>query len=204
MPIINGYCTLSDLKDWVKLNDSIDDLKLERSITAASRGIDNFCDRQFWQFIGARVFDTCDEYLLDIDDLTSISSVKTDDNADGTFETVWAASDHQLLPLNPAAEPEPGPFNKLKAIANRTFPRPSGRASRLGLVEITGTWGWPAIPESVYQACLLVTARLVKRKESPEGVSGFDDFGVIRISSRDDPDAVRLLDPYWNAASVGV
>jgi len=207
VPVVNGYTTAADLKEWVGLQlvDTLDDNAIDRAITAASRGIDNYCQRHFWQAAAlARVYDACDPYNLDIDDLVSITSLKTDVGGDGTFETTWAASDYQLLPLNPAAAPELRPFDHIKAVASRTFPQATTRNSRVGLIEITGTWGWPAVPESVEQACLLVATRLLKRKDSPEGVSGFDEFGVIRISSRDDPDAVRHLDPYWNPARVGV
>jgi len=201
--VVNGYITVPELKDWVALNDTVDDIKIERAITAASRAIDNHCERRFWQFTGARLFDTCDQWILDIDDLVSVTTLKTDAAGDGTYETTWAVGDYQLLPLNPAAAPELRPYDKILAVAGQTFPSPTGRG-RVGLVEITGVWGWPAIPEAVSQACKLIATRLLKRKESPEGVSGFDEFGVIRISTRDDPDAVRLLNPYWNPSSVGV
>ncbi len=204
MPVVNGYVTLEELKDWVVLGDGLDDVKLERAITAASRAIDNYCSRQFWQFVGARRFDACDRWWLNVGDLASITSLKTDDNGDGTFETTWAATDYQLLPLNPAAGPEAEPYHQAHAVAGRTFPLPSGANGRQGLIEVTGTFGWAAVPEAVRQACLLIATRVVKRKDSPEGVSGFDEFGVIRISSRDDPDAVRFLDPYWDASQVGI
>lgn len=204
----NEYATPDEYKqEWLSpaLSGAQDDAKIDRALTAASRAIDHFCDRHFWQATAtARRFDTCDQWTLDIDDLVSVTSVKTDDNRDGVYETTWAVSDYQLLPLNPAAEPEPQPFDQIKAVAGRTFPQPSGYNSRLGLIEITGTWGWPAIPVAVNQACLMVANRIVKRSGSPEGVAGFDEFGVIRISSRDDPDAVRLLNDYWLARKVGV
>jgi hypothetical protein len=203
--IVNGYTTLPEFKNWIGLTDEKDDIRFERAITAASRGIDNHCKRHFWQTAAGttRVYDTCDKWWLDIDDAVSVTFVKTDDNMDGTFETTWAASDFQLLPLNPAAAPELEPFNQIKAVAGRTFPQPTGQ-SRLGLIQVTATWGWPAIPEAIGEACRLVVNRLCKRPGSPEGVAGFDEFGQIRISARDDPDAVRLLDHYWDPAKVGV
>lgn len=44
-------------------------------------------------------------------------------------------------------------------------------------------------------ARLMWAARLWKRRNSPEGVAGFGDLGVIRIS-RTDPDLAALLEPY--------
>lgn len=194
----NGYCTVQDYKDWAGIGDMVDDVIVDRAITAVSRGIDNFTKRRFWKTAAgtARVFDSCDGRQLDIDDATAVTQVATDTDADGVFETVWVAADYQLFPLNPAAAPEPEPYTHLHAIGTLRFPRPTSVTTRFGLVQVTGTWGWPAVPDGVYQAALLLVSRIIKRRGSPEGVAGFDEFGTIRISSRDDPDAVRYLLPY--------
>jgi hypothetical protein len=191
----NGYCTVQEFKTWAGLDDAIDDTTIDRAIGAVSRGIDNFTKTRFWRtFPGVnRVFDSCDGRQLDIGDVVAVTQVATDTDNDGVFETVWAASDYQLLPLNPAAAPELEPFTELWAVGSLRFPRPT---SRVGLVQVTGTWGWPAVPLPVYQATLILVHRTIKRRGSPEGVAGFDEFGQIRISTRDDPDAVRYLLPY--------
>jgi hypothetical protein len=202
--VTNGYCTIPDYKAWVGLDDVIDDVVIDRAITAASRGIDNFCKTRFWQTAAgtARVFDSCDGRLLRIGDAVAVTQVATDVAGDGVFETVWTTGDYQLLPVNVAAAPEPRPYTQIRAIATLTFPRPPS-TGRVGRSQVTGTWGWPAIPAAVFEATLLVVNRLVKRKHSPEGVAGFDEFGTIRISSRDDPDAVRYLTPYKTTRRVG-
>lgn len=196
----NGYCAVAEYKDWagIKANDAVDDVMIDRAIGAVSRGIDNFTKTRFWKTAAgtSRVFDSCDGWQLDIDDAVAVTQVATDTDNDGVFETVWAATDFQLLPLNPAANPEPKPYTQIRAIGTLRFPRPTSSTSRLGLVQVTGTWGWPAIPEPVYQAALMLVHRTIKRRGSPEGVAGFDEFGQIRISARDDPDAVRYLLPY--------
>lgn len=195
---VNGYVEVPEFKAWVELGDTIDDVVIDESIAAASRGIDNFCHTRFWKTATgtARLFDTCDPRLVRVGDVVTVTQVATDTAADGTFATVWATTDYQLLPLNPADAPEIEPYNQLHAIGTLTFPRVTSTASRYGRIRVTGTWGWPTVPEAVRQACLLVTNRLVKRRNSPEGVAGFDEFGTIRISTRDDPDAVRYLTPY--------
>jgi len=202
---VNGYITIPDYKEWIGLGDAKDDAVIDESIEAASRGIDNFCKTRFWQTAAGtnRLFDTCDGWRIRIGDAVAVTQVATDGDGDGLFETVWAATDYQLLPLNPAAAPEPMPFTQIHAIGTLTFPRVTSVTSRYGRVQVTGTWGWPSIPGAVRQACLLVTNRLVKRRNSPEGVAGFDEFGVIRISSRDDPDAVRYLTPYRTMRRAG-
>lgn len=62
-------------------------------------------------------------------------------------------------------------------------------------VRVTAKWGWPAVPDDVRQACLIQASRLFRRKDSPEGVMGGSEWGVVRVS-RVDPDAKALLDPY--------
>jgi hypothetical protein len=52
-------------------------------------------------------------------------------------------------------------------------------------------------------AALILGARIWKRKNSPEGVlGGFQDFGAVRISSRQDPDVVNLLVDYRRAETA--
>lgn len=54
------------------------------------------------------------------------------------------------------------------------------------------------IPADLYQACLLLTNRLLARRNSPEGVVGSNDGTVVSIG-RSDPDAARLIAPYAKA-----
>jgi hypothetical protein len=62
-------------------------------------------------------------------------------------------------------------------------------------VKLTGTWGWPAVPDEIKQACLLRAAWLFKRKDTPLGVAGSSDLGMIRVG-RWDPDFDKLIAPY--------
>jgi hypothetical protein len=72
------------------------------------------------------------------------------------------------------------------------------------LVQITGTFGWSAVPNSVIQACVIQASRLFKRSESPMGVAGYGDLGVMRITSKYlDGDVTQLLDDYRLVKSVG-
>jgi hypothetical protein len=66
-------------------------------------------------------------------------------------------------------------------------------------VRVTATWGWPAVPDPIKDACLLLAARLFRRKDSPEGVTGFSDLGAIRVS-RYDADYDNAIAPYVRTA----
>ena len=50
-------------------------------------------------------------------------------------------------------------------------------------------------------ALLMLTARLYGRRQSPTGVAGVNDFGVVR-ASRVDPDIASLLAAYRNHSDV--
>lgn len=197
--IVNGYCTLLELKDWAPIGIQITehDTKAENVVTSVSRWIDNYCDRHFWQTSAgvARVFDACGQYTLEVGDVTAVTEVATDDDRDGVYETVWAGTDWQLTPAGAPTAPEAKPYRKVKSLG-RAFPLRTVETDREGLVRVTGTWGWPAVPVDVYQACLLQSGYIVRRKDSPEGVFGINDFGVVRMSGRLDPDVAALLGPY--------
>jgi hypothetical protein len=202
------YATRPELKAWVGLTDEVDAPVLDRVLEAASRWIDEYCDRHFWQdgTVGtpvARTFVSCDPgcRCIDIDDLVSVTTLKTDDAGDGTFETTWSASDFQLQPVN---RPTGQPFTQVEAVGSLTFPARTALGSRANRVEITGVWGWGAVPAPVHQACLIEAARELKRRFSPEGVIGFGDLGGIRVVPIDH-DVKRLLDDYTTTAtSTGV
>lgn len=206
MAVDDGYCSLVELKERMVIEDNIDDLVIISAIAASSRWIDEYCQRSFNQTAApaqARVFDTPDARLLrlrEFGDLVSVTTLKTDDNADGVFETTWAASDYQLLPLTAPTRPDPHPYTMICSAGTRSFPR-SGCSGRVGLIEITGVWGWPAVPAAVHEACLIQAGQVFKRRNSPEGVTGWQsDFGPIRVSVRDDPHVIALLAPYRRTA----
>jgi len=193
------YVTIPEFKSSIGLTDTIDDVELADILDSVSRWIDEYCDRHFWQDVAvARTFEACHWYKLDIDDLVSITSLKTDESGDGTFETTWAASDYQLQPVD---RPTGRPFTRVEAVASRRFPiryTVSGRANR---VEITGIWGWAAVPKPVHRACLIQANRDLKTRLSPEGNAGLDSFGgAIRVPGGPDPRATTKLDPYKRTA----
>lgn len=201
MPVTNGYCTLAELKTWVGIGDSVDDSNLELSINSASRWIDSYCGRRFWLDSSgvARTFEATDQHVIPIDDLGSTTglTIKIDQDRDGTFETTLAASDYLLLPDDAAtASPEAEPYSSIHAVGAYVWPLRYPGMTRTALVQVTGRWGWPAVPDPVKQACLIEAHRLFTRRKSPEGVAGFNDFGVVRLSRTLDPEVTALLDPY--------
>jgi hypothetical protein len=65
------------------------------------------------------------------------------------------------------------------------------------LVEVTSNqWGWPSVPTPITQACIIQASRIFKRLDSPLGVAGFGDLGVMRVSRDLDPDVAALVSQY--------
>ena len=62
-----------------------------------------------------------------------------------------------------------------------------------------GHWEHPDVQEAV----ILEASRLYKRRQSPEGVAGWGDLGVVRIMGRD-PDVEALLAPHLDMCQAGI
>jgi hypothetical protein len=197
MSITNGYATLANVKAALRIQDSVDDALLDISIEAASREIDGWCERVFSQSTATRIYRPTDVFTVEVDDLQSITTLKTDADGTGTFGTTWSTADYQLNPLNGIAGGITTPYTTLRAIGSYLFPiyEPRNVNANEASVQITGVWGWPSIPTAVKQACIILSMRQFKRYDSPTGVMGFGDLGVMRVG-RVDPDVEKLLMPF--------
>jgi Phage gp6-like head-tail connector protein len=202
MAITNGYATLAQVKSALRITDTVDDALIELAIEAASREIDAYCARVFYSMgTASRFFSATDPYFCPIDDLTEITELATALTSNGNYDTVWANpstgqnnGDYQLEPLN-ATAPTDGilqPYTGIRALWRYLFPTIGGNA----LVRVTGTWGWASVPTPIKQAAVIQSTRIFKRNDSPLGVAGFGDMGVMRISSQLDPDVRQLIEPY--------
>jgi len=194
-----NYTTLNDLKARLNRGDitvTNDDARLEAIIAAASREIDGMTNRVFYQLPNETRYFTadCGDWLA-IDDLVSVTSIATDDGS-RTYGTTWQVTDYDLEPYNAASKQFPYTNLHIAPNGHNAFPR-----TRRG-VRITGTWGWPAIPSAVTEACLLIAQRLATRSKAPFGVAGAQDGTAVYLP-RTDPDARALLEPYRRFA-VGV
>jgi len=195
--IVNGYATLSDVKAALRITDNVDDSLLEISIEAASREIDGWCERVFTSSTATRIYRPTDVFSVEVDDLQSITTLKTDSDGSGVFDVTWESTDYQLNPLNGLAGGISTPYTQVRAIGQYLFPiyEPRNVNSNEASVQINGVWGWASIPTAVKQACIILSMRQFKRYDSPTGVMGFGDLGVMRVG-RVDPDVEKLLMPF--------
>jgi hypothetical protein len=192
---VANYCSVSELKAVLRITDSVDDGLLTSAIEAASRFVDTYCDRDFTPAAGTATRDyvpTGRYERLRIEDAATVVSVKIDDGLDYGFATTLQPGDFQLEPLNNIRAGIAFPYNILVPFEDGYWPMEHGRAT----VRVEATYGWPAVPASVKQATILHASRLFTRYDSPLGVAGFGDMGIMRVSRFADPDVELLLRPF--------
>lgn len=202
MPITNGYCTRDEAKAALGITDATDDTLLDTLVTVASRLVDGYCERFFYNAVQTRYYNTSNEYSVAIDDLVSVTTLQTDDDADGSYETTWLATDYVLQPANATLASSPRPFNTVVApvYGTKVFPIDVENG-----VKIVATWGFPSVPPSIQQATVLLTTTLYASRSAPFGVLGGGDTGqVFRLSSRLHPAAVALIEPYRKRGGFAV
>ena len=201
MTITNGYATRNQTKAALRIGtaDTIDDDLIDNCVGAASRLIDGYCNRRFWQTgtAEARVYQAEDSFYCSIDDIAGTAlTLKTSTQADGTFDLTWSRSDYQLEPLNGNLDGLTWSYDKIRAVGDYLFPTVNANYGEQALVQVTAVFGWPSVPEPVTQATIIQASRIFKRYDSPLGVAGFGDLGAIRVSRFLDPDMAQLVEPY--------
>ena len=201
MTITNGYATRNQVKAALRIGtaDTLDDDLIDNCVGAASRLIDGYCNRRFWQSgtAEARVFQAEDSFYCSIDDIAGTAlTLKSSTQADGTFDLTWKVSDYQLEPLNGNLDGLTWSYDKIRAVGDYLFPTVNANYGEQALVQVTAIFGWPSVPEPVTQATIIQASRIFKRYDSPLGVAGFGDLGAIRVSRYLDPDMAQLVEPY--------
>lgn len=183
--VLMSYATLDELKAHlnIDLTDTSEDTKLQLALDAVTELIDEATSRTFAvaaEPASARFYTAASDRAVFIDDAVTITQVES------PVGTVWDDA------LEYDAEPVNGP----------ALGRPYEEIVSLGLawsrvhndVKITATWGWPATPKRVKQACLIQSARVFRRPDSPFGVAGSPELGnELRLLARLDPDVENLL-----------
>lgn len=190
----NEYALLADIKARLQINDTSRDSELQDKLTVASRDIDRDTGRRFYLDTSAtaRIFNprnrqhnTAEGTKLLVDDIADVTGLIVEV---GTASTGWSAIvGYEYGPDNAIVRGDPVTFLLRTYIPWVYYP--------LQRIRVTAIWGWPTVPPPIKEACLLRASRLYKRRESPDGVAGASDFGVIRVG-RYDPDYDGLIEPF--------
>jgi hypothetical protein len=190
-----SYASLSEFKAAVGITDSTDDTALQSVLDATDTLIDLYCDRKtgFGTASETRFYTAEDyEYVL-TDDLVSVTTLQTDDDANGTYETTWTSgTDYVLAPRNAALDG----FPYTEIDTSVTWPRNFPKDVYLG-VRVVGVFGFPSVPAAVKQAEIIQAGAVWNSRTAPFGVIGSADLGgILRMSRALHPEAALILEPY--------
>jgi hypothetical protein len=204
---VTSYATTDALRRRIGVDDTGEDDLLTGALVAASRLIDGWCGRKFYQDdlpVTARTIVPVDNYWLDLGgwDISTTTGlvVATDSTDDGVYETTLTLGTHfQVEPLSSySPSGEAWPITRLRVITagGEWFPCSYGRPT----VSITARWGWPAVPAPVTQACLSLAADIYKSKDVTFGGGGSSLLGEFQVSQN--LLAVALLAPYRHGSML--
>lgn len=198
------YVRLEELKATLELtNQTFADNDIQAAISAASRGIDEVCQRRFWADTTPvdRYYTPVTSQQVMIDDLYDFDALVTDQDGDSVYEQAWTLNtEFALLPLNAAADGWPYTTLRLHPRNTTGFPYWWPRS-----VKITGRFGWETVPAPVTEATTILATQLLKRaREAPFGIVsiGIDVGATARIAVTD-PSVRFLLSPYMRERRLG-
>lgn len=215
--IANAYATLPELKARLDIGDTDDDTALEGVLMAASRWIDSKTGTRFYTVAETRIYTACFGHMVEIDNLVSLTSLKTDPAGDGTFATTWAAADYRLAPYNALLNSQPYTWIETRQGGAYSFPPASSYDSIVvnynydrprspqPLVQVIGLFGYStAAPPAIKEACILASMRMWGRKDLLYGVSGSAELGTLTAITKlgSDGELMALLSTVKRRAIV--
>jgi len=201
------YATVEEVKSRLGITDTQDDFELTLAVQAASRSIDEICGRYFWRGTDTRTYIPESMWRQSVDDLVSVTTLKVDRDGDGVYEETWTSGTDYALEVAPGryntgSKGEQWPYTAFTVINSGKLLPFIWPWWHLDAIQVTGVFGWPAVPLAVKQAALIAAADLFKLKDAPFGVAGISDLGALRV--KDNPMITKLLARYMNGQRVGV
>lgn len=202
------YIGLEEFKDRLGITDSTDDYQAQIAIQASAQLINEWCGRHFNRITETRTYRPYNIWVLDIDDLVSVTAVNIDRDGSGVFSEAWVQNvDYQLYQgynlYNANVMGIPRPFRRIQVLTTGRWLPFTWPYTHLDRVQVIGTWGWASVPPPITQANFLLAAEYFKLKDAPFGVAGSAEFGVTMIRST--PYIKQLLQRFENPRhKVGV
>lgn len=189
MAITNGYATLNEVRRRLPDGPIVDDNDLESIIEGVSRFVDKDRGRRFYAVSETRYYVPASANFVVIDDLLSLTTLKTDEDGDQTFERTWTSADYLLSPFNAALDGKPYFSIERSRLGSLLFP------VDFRSVEVAGSFGYASTtPKTVHEYCILFSMRLLERKESLFGHAVITAKKVVQIVGLDkDTEMLAML-----------
>lgn len=213
---MTDYCSVAEVKAQVGKTGSDADTILTAMVTAASRAIDNFCNRPdgfvATSTASARVYAGEGRSWQRIDECTEISLVAVKASPTDSSYTSWATTDWIAFkgdPERPNFNATPYDAVMCSAVGNYSIftsgffstkqgfrPDPDYEYKRgVPTIQITAKWGYATtVPAAIKQAAITLCARWWKRGESAwSDVLASGELGQLLYRKELDPDVKMML-----------
>jgi len=135
---INSYVSLENFKSTLGITSTTDDLIMRNTIEAATRSIESYTNRIFYVTNDTKYFDGA--RTLWVPDLLTITTLKTDEDGDATFENEFDTTDYFLYGVG--LDDTLNRFPKIRIEINPNGDYNSFASGVKKGVEIAGEWGY--------------------------------------------------------------
>lgn len=214
-----AYCSIEELKSSISVaqGDTKDDYEMQAACLAATATIHQLCGQVFYQTVEARTFSYESIYEMFVDPFIagSITEFALDYNGNGVYDAIWTeGQDFQALRYNERyntrwkGEERPHDFIRVLLASENGLPAPAGDGflpfvwayTPNDRVKITATWGWKQVPNAISRATLLLAVDLFKMKDTPWGIAGTGETGMVKVQSN--PQIMELVADYREVRNI--
>lgn len=170
-----ALCTVADVRQWMQTppGDITDDRLIEVLINRASRAIRQYTSREFTLETGTnprtRTVDVGGYHRLatregvPVGDMASApGTVRVLDSDGGTVSTLTVSTDLVALPTH---------RESWEPVTHLRFRPDAQTLAEDYQLEVTGSFGWPSVPEDITHACVLAVATWLRRGVQAFGTS---------------------------------
>ena len=176
--MFGAYASIADIKGVLGITATTDDTMIRKIVEAASRSIDNYCNRIFVTQTSTKYFDGA--IILWVPDLLSITTLKTDEDGNGTYENTFQVSTEPVdyLLYGIGLEDSYNTFPKTRVELGEDSDYGSFANGVKRGVEIVGIWGYgDGISATPYIVDTTITEDLTA------GESAIDVTSVTNLSA---------------------
>lgn len=187
------YCTYATFRARAKLVTDEAEAQLTPLLLAITEAIDNWCGQSFNKSDADETLTLSSPWhdVLEIPGgVVSVTGIATDDGT-LTYPTAWTADSWLLGPAN--AERRGRPYTEIRRHPNGSFSFPVMLERP---IQVTGVFGWPAVPYAIAEAAYLQANRVYHRWKAPFGIVGSEQLGSYSTIPGLDKDVRAFLSQY--------